>query len=105
MKRTNGNWSTIYSQDEDTETIGTSWTKAEDQEGELCNFEMLTKRNAGMDIAHCFGPDRKANAALMSVAPEMRTVISLILRNGLTKKNRARANQVLRKSQSNPFTA
>ena len=59
-----------------------------------------SKANDGDDVAHCFGPDRFGNAALIAAAPELATAIDAILRNGLTKETRSKAAQALKKART-----
>jgi hypothetical protein len=62
-KHTPGEWSQGYDEDDDTYFV----------------FADDGNVNEGQDIAYCFGPNRAANAFLISLAPEMlQAMMSLV---------------------------
>ena len=83
--RTPGYWEAVDINEDETIAIVPIMTDKE------FIHENYGTKNEGIDIAHCYGPDRIYNASLISAAPMLATAIDTILRKGLTKKTRKKA--------------
>ena len=59
----------------------------------------FTTRNDGVDLAHCYGPDRFDNAALFASSPLLLAALDTIMRDGLNKTTRAKARAAIKSAR------